>query len=172
MSIVGLCCSGSAWRRRWQRVRSFLLWLCMSWQCLAVIGRGAINAPSSVSDIVEAMGVFQLDPLAIAHPQCYAGLQASPIAFDVLEVAFALVIVVVFAVAWLGLRDGYVRGDVRARSSCSFGDEMSRPAHRVAFDCWTTSTRPSLLDALNAAVLNRVSVVVGSAATTHSLFPL
>ena len=96
-----------AWLRRWNRARVFLLWMCASWQPIALIGRSALYAPAQLSDVYTGLGVFEVDFVAIAHPVCFAPLSSSPISLDVLEVVFGASATAVLLLAWFGLRKGY-----------------------------------------------------------------
>ena len=56
-----------------------------------------------LADLFTGIGIFEVDFVAVAHPDCFSHLKASPISLEVLESLFGVVSVVVVVGMWVAL---------------------------------------------------------------------
>ena len=73
------------------RSREFVVWVMVTSQTIVQVTKRSVNAPPTVQAVYAALGVLELDTVAVLHPDCYAG---NPFTVPLVELCGSLVLIV------------------------------------------------------------------------------
>ena len=69
--------------------------------CACVCACVCARTGAVLADVFTSLGVFELDVVSVAHPDCYSTLPTSPIAVEVLTAVFGFVSSVTLIATWI-----------------------------------------------------------------------